>query len=301
MSPIVKAQGDSLSKTGISIEYFLINGHHIFGYLKNLPALMKTIKKLKPNVIHAHYSFCGIVTSLSTRLPVVTSLMGSDVKESGWWRQIIRFFVLHIWDVTIVKSDDMRSSLGIDKVRIIPNGVDLEVFKPMDKVECREMVGWGINDKIVLFAANPDRPEKNFQLAKEIMKEPELRNFKLQVVYGVKHQDMPLYINASDVLLLTSLWEGSPNVVKEAMACRLPIVSTDVGDVGWLFGDLAGYFICNGDEREFSQSIMGALAIDGPTDGRSRIKALGLDSVSIASKLVEVYKEAVNGNKAKRF
>lgn len=97
----------------------------------------------------------------------MVSLMGSDVKSSGLWRVIIRFFVRHVWEATIVKSEDMKRSLGVfsDRVHVIPNGVDLEVFRPLTTSECRIRVGWDESKSIVFFAANPDRQEKNFELA----------------------------------------------------------------------------------------------------------------------------------------
>jgi len=99
---------------------------------------------------------------------------------------------------------------------------------------------------------------------------------------------MPFYINAADVVLLTSLWEGSPNVIKESMACNRPIVSTDVGDVNHLLNGLDGCYVTSFNEEKIMQKIL--LALEFPEiQGINRIKQLELDSNTIAKKLITHY------------
>jgi glycosyltransferase involved in cell wall biosynthesis len=217
--------------------------------------------------------------------------MGSDVKSSGLWRVIIRFFVRYIWKVTIVKSDDMKSSLGVytDRVHVIPNGVDLDVFKPLDKSQCRKIIGWDESKRIVLFAANPERPEKNFELAKKSFLKADIPNAEFKVVYNVKHEDIPLYLCASDVLISTSKWEGSPNIIKEAMACNLPIVTTDVGDVRWLLEVVNNTAIVRNSEVEIASAIKQVLKHSAQKNARNRLLELNLDSRSIANRLIHLY------------
>ncbi len=224
LSPIVSAQADSLVKAGHEVQIHRIVGKGIWGYLSNVPKLHSVIRRTRFDAIHAHYSFCGIACALATRRPIVCSLMGSDVKSSGLWRMIIRFFAKYIWGSTVVKSTDMMISMKLTSkdVHVIPNGVDLDLFVPMDRNECRAKIGWGNASKIVLFAADPSRMEKNFDLAHNSMLHLGYDDVELKVVFGVEQKEMPQFYNAADVLLLTSKWEGSPNVIKEAMACTLP-------------------------------------------------------------------------------
>jgi len=296
ISPIVQAQGQSLQKVGVDLSYFGVKGKGLIGYLSNLPKLRSWIQKTNPQVVHAHYSFCGIVSALATGKPVITSLMGSDVKSSGVWRIVIRFFVKYIWKATIVKSDDMKSSLGVytDRVHVIPNGVDLDVFKALDKFECRHKVGWDESKRIVLFAANPDRYEKNFELAKKSFLKADIPNAELKVVYNIKHEDIPYYLCASDVLISTSKWEGSPNIIKEAMACNIPVVSTDVGDVSNLSQGLDSMWICDADPQRLSKAIIKAMNFTGYVLSRDRIVKLGLDSVSVAENIQQLYHEVLH-------
>ncbi len=101
-------------------------------------------------------------------------------------------------------------------------------------------------------------------------------------------------MNASDVILLSSLWEGSPNVIKEAMACNKPIVCTDVGDVRWLFGEEPGHFIAGSEVDNYANRLKDALGFSntvGNTNGRARLLILGLDSRTVANRIENIYKE----------
>lgn len=295
ISPIVNSQAESLVKYGVDVEMFPIIGKGVVGYLSAIPKLAKTIKRINPDIVHAHYSFCGIIAALSTGKAVVTSLMGSDVIQSGLMRWVISIFIKHLWSVTIVKSEDMKQRVGITQLIVLPNGVDFEVFKPSDKTDCKNRVDWDINRKHILFAADPTRPEKNYRLAEQAVRMSEYSNIELKVVFGIPQADIPLYLNASDLLILTSIWEGSPNIVKEAMACNVPVVATDVGDVRMLFGDTKGYLVAESDAKILSEAIQISLNENSPTEGRSRLAFLGIDSNSIAAKLTGIYLQSMEG------
>lgn len=289
ISPIIKNQGTSLECKGIEIIYFSIKGKGLLGYLKNIPRLRRSINKYSPDIVHAHYSLCGFVASLAGANKLVVSLMGSDVKSGTSFKSIIKYFIKYKWGRTIVKSEDMKSSLGVTDIEVIPNGVDLERFRPLSKKHCQKKLGWDINKKHILFAADPKRPVKNFTLAEEAMKSLDNPNYQLHYLNNVKNSEMPIYHNAADVVLLTSLWEGSPNVIKEAMACNRPIVATDVGDISFLFGKTDDCYICLFDTKDCASKISKALTIES-TNALERLKYLELDSVSVSDKIVDVYK-----------
>lgn len=296
VSPIVQAQATSLSNSGLIVEVFSVNGKGITGYLKAIPRLTRKLKRDKPDVIHAHYSLSGIVAAVSSRKPIVTSLMGSDVIQSGWLRMLITFFVKYVWAITIVKSEDMKNRMKLPQILVLPNGVDFDLFKPIDKLECKSKLGWDANYRQILFAADPNRPEKNFTLAKQAFEMCREHNLELKVVYGIPQAGIPFYLNASDVVLLSSLWEGSPNVVKEAMACNVSVVATDVGDVKMLFGSAKGYIIVKSDPVSMCEGIVKTLNCDTANEGRDRLQLLGIDSYSTASKLVSMYQNLGRDN-----
>lgn len=300
ISPIIKAQGESLKNAGVQIEYLPIVGKGAWGYLRNVPAVRRRLCNGGFDVIHAHYSLCGIVASLANfavskkkKRPITMSLMGSDVKGGGVWLSIIKYFVKHVWDVTIVKSEDMKNSLGIDSVCVIPNGVDTELFLPLDKRECRDKLGWKQNTEHILFGADPAREVKNFPLAQSAFSKLALGNVELKTLGQVRHEEIPVFLNACDVLLLTSKWEGSPNIIKEAMACNTPIVCTDVGDVRWLLEGVDGCHVSSHDVDDIAGKIKLALEYGKRTNARERLVELQLDAESVAKRIVGLYKSLV--------
>lgn len=291
ISSLVLEQGEAVKKTGLELSYYTIKGKGIKGYLRNIFLLHKYLKNTSFDLVHAHYSLSGFVSTFAGAKPLVVSLMGSDVKESLIWRFLIRVFVSFSWKACIVKSEDMKNSLGIKNLQVIPNGVDLKFFSPVAKESAREHLGWDHSKKHVLFAADPDRQEKNFVLAGKSFSMINDSNLELHFLKNVVRTEMPYHYYASDVILLTSLWEGSPNVIKEAMACNCPIVSTRVGDVEWLLDVSPCHFITSFDPAEVANCIRSALDNQSPvkTTGRERISNIGLNSENITSRIVELY------------
>lgn len=295
INSIVKAQGDSLKEIGIDTSYFLIDGKGIFGYLKNIPKLRKDLRNSNYDIIHAHYSLSAYVASLAGAKPLVVSLMGSDVKSSGILKMLVTVFAKYIWNVVIAKSEDMRNTLGIGNIKIIPNGVDIKEFKPLDKFVCQKELKWD-KDKIhILFAADPEREVKNYALFNESVRIIKSKNQKIVVHFlkSIPHQRMPIFMNAADVVCLTSRWEGSPNVIKEAMACNRPIVSTNVGDVERLTNGVAGCFVSSMQHSaQYSEQLQLAIEYSGLhmcSKGRDRIIDLELDAVTTAKKIRRIY------------
>ena len=291
ITPIVHNQGESLRKAGIDVEYFTIKQKGLKGYLSALLELRRLLKNKKFDLIHAHYALSSMMAGLASRIPVIVSLMGSDVHESSWRRILIRFFSRFFWEAVIVKSNLMYTKIKINNAKIIPNGVDLQRLKSMNKETARKKVGFK-NNKHILFLSNPSRPEKNYQLAEEAVKFLNNPNVELKAVYDIEYDLIPYYLNSADVLILTSLWEGSPNVIKEAMTCNLPIVSTDVGDVRKIIGNTEGCFICSYDPKNVAEKIKHALNFGKRTNGREKIAHL--DSIEIAQEIIKVYKSVLS-------
>lgn len=289
-SPLVKNQGQSLVKVGVDVEYSTIEGKGVAGYLRAIPKLRERVKTGKYDVVHAHYSFSAFTASLAGLFPLVVSLMGSDVYMSVLWRGFAKLFYWFRWNATIVKTERMKELLSIPNAHVIPNGVDLERFRPIDKETARKEIKYDRNKKLIIFISSPSRPEKNFALAQEAINRLKDSDVELMAVYNVKSEIIPYHINAADALILTSKWEGGVNVIKEAMACNCPIVTTDVGDVKWVIGQTEGCFVCNHNASDLADKIKLALAFGRKTNGRDRILELGLDSDTVAQKLIHIYK-----------
>jgi glycosyltransferase involved in cell wall biosynthesis len=143
--------------------------------------------------------------------------------------------------------------------------------------------------KYVLFAANPKVGVKRFSLAKAVAERLTAQDpsAELLVVSKETQQRLALYMSACDVLIFPSYQEGSPNIVKQAMACNLPIVSTDVGDVRQVVGTTKDCYVCNPSVPEFTARINEILVHRNRTDGREHIRHL--ESSSVAQKVIEVY------------
>ena len=187
----------------------------------------------------------------------------------------------------------MKELIGIANVHIIPNGVDIKRFKPIPKEVVRQHIGYKKDRKLILFIAIKNREEKNIDLAIEAVKLLSDINIDFKHIYNVPNSEVPYYLNAADVLLLTSKREGSVNVVKEALACNCPVVATDVGDISWVLGDIEGCYISAFNSRDIADKILAALYLGRRTNGRDRIRELGLDLNNISDRIIGLYEHLV--------
>lgn len=309
ISPIVQNQTESLQKLGIAMHTFTIVGKGWYGYLSALHKLRHLLMHQKYDLIHAHYGTSALIVWLAhSRLPLIVSFMGDDLlgteneigRISTASRMMVKLNVLlarRFYTHALVKNARMANILDNQrKLTLLPNGVDLTAFYPISKAEAREILQIQPNEKIAVFISSPNRPEKNYKLAK-IAASSCQEMVRIIAVHGIPNHQLPLYYNMADLLLLTSYHEGSPNAIKEAMACNCPIVSTDVGDVRWVIGETEGCFITTFNPDDVANKIN--LAVDfsqtvGRTRGRQRILELGLDSETVAVKVAEVYKKVLN-------
>lgn len=306
VSSFVQSQYDSLKAEGLDMVLFPIVGHGMKGYLKAVFALRKVVKREKPDIIHAHYSVCGheawlACLGLCHKPKIVVSILGSFPTRNRKWK-LVRYCVQHLWDATIVKSNRTASQLNLP-VNIIPNGVNLDTFQVMDHSEARKRVGFEDGKKYVIWCSNPSRPEKNYVLAEEAVKQSNIKhqtsNISLVPVFDKTPAEVCTYMNAADCLLLTSDSEGSPNVIKEAMACNCPIVTTNVGDVTERLEGLDGCYVVEDNDCRFTDmpkaaeltanALVKALAFGKRTDGRKRIIDDRLEIKQIAKRIIEIY------------
>jgi glycosyltransferase involved in cell wall biosynthesis len=290
---VVKNQGESLIQAGAELEYFCVKGGGIINYLSSIPHLRRKVSFFGPDIVHAHYSFSGFMATLAFARPLVVSLMGSDTRQNILINIITRIFSKLIWDVTIVKSQEMKLRYLLPGSDVLPNGVDTDLFKPLDKEKTRQDIGINGNSINILFVGNPSRREKNFLLAESVLRRLPENRYKLIPVFDKPAAEMPIWYNSADLLLLTSLSEGSPNAVKEAMACNLPVVATDVGDVRLLLQGVKNCFITGFDAGEISGCIMKITQSGERSDGREKIKKMGLDAVSVARQLLAIYLKTI--------
>lgn len=309
ISPLIKNQGESLIVEGVVVSYFTIMGKGPKAYLKNITPLKLLLKENKFDIIHSHYGLSAIMGLFSKRKEKsIVSFMGDDLLGSNYkdgttsysskvLAIINRLFSKWFYDYSIVKSMEMKSKILSRNVTLIPNGVDTEFFIPMDRLEALKLLEWDITKKHILFAANPYRLEKNFVLSKQALSLINNNEIELHSLVDLMHSQISVWMNASNVILLSSFHEGSPNVIKEAMACNRPIVSTDVGDVKWVIGETEGCYLTLFNPKDVADKIDLALTFSEEkekTKGRERILELGLDSDTIAKRIIKVYNKVLN-------
>jgi teichuronic acid biosynthesis glycosyltransferase TuaC len=297
---MVVRQVESLRRCGVEVEVISISGG-IRSYLGAARAMLALNRgPRRADLVHAHTGHSGLLACLQLRYPVVLSYVGYDLdtpaedKEgprTQFERVVFRLLSL-VLAGTIAKSERGARhlpSLGRRRNAVIPNGVDRVLFAPAHRAEARAHLGWG-DEPTVLFAADPTRFTKRFELARAAVDaaQERVRGLRLVVAHEISPADMPIWMNAADVLLLTSRGEGSPNVIKEAMACDLPIVSVDVGDVREIVEGARHCHVCADDPSTLADAMVEVIAaLPERSDGRDQSEAL--DEVAVADRIVELY------------
>ncbi len=287
-APFIVEQAEALRAAGCLVEFYGITGKGIRGYLTALPALKAKIDSFRPDVLHAHYGLSGLLANLQRAVPVVTTYHGSDINEAKN-RPFSRIAMwLSAWNVFVSQRtlDIMHPK---SKYALIPCGIDLSEIQLTGQSEARERMGLSERGKYILFAGAFDNAVKAPELAKAsvaVLHE----DVQLLELKGYTREQVTLLMRAADVFLLTSKMEGSPQVIKEAMACGCPIVSVDVGDVAERIAGLEGCLVAKSrDPKEIASLLKQALAFNRRTDGRERIIAMGLDNRQVAQKLLAIY------------
>jgi glycosyltransferase involved in cell wall biosynthesis len=268
----VKAQVDALRGAGSEVEVLHIRGDlSAANYVRAIAELRRHVTRFGPDIVYAFYGLSGWVALWQTH-PVVLSLAGDDVlgTPGSNGRRTLKSRVgiaLSNWAanrvaIVCVQSDEMRERLWWRKLRsrthVVPYGVDPNRFTPGDQRDARRRLGLQEQARIVLFPNTPTVMRKRVDLAKAAVAivQRTYPGTSLTIIAGVRHADMPDYYRAADCCLLTSDWEGSPNVVKEALLCGLPVVSTDVGDVRKWIGLSPESIICERTPESLADGII---------------------------------------------
>jgi glycosyltransferase involved in cell wall biosynthesis len=304
MAPAVR-QASSLTALGIDVTLLEVKGTRVLKYFQALPRLFAHSRSVE--VIHAHYGFCGWLARGKLGSPVVVSFMGDDLLGTPdaegriqAWSQIsvnMNRRLARIVDAVIVKSDEMAQVVAPVHAHVVPNGVDLNAFRPTDPIDARAALGWHAGRRYILFPGNPHEPRKGFRLARaavSIASERASEEFELVPIWGVEPNRVPLMMNAANALLMTSYIEGSPNSVKEAMACNVPVVSVAVGDVQHLLSGVNGSAVCVRDAEALGTALLAVTATGTRSNGRDVLRSKQLDLESVARKIMSIYEDVLS-------
>ncbi|HLZ45765.1 MAG TPA: glycosyltransferase family 4 protein [Gemmatimonadales bacterium] len=305
----IRRQAEFLKAAGVELDVFAFRGgKKPWNYLKAWSRVRPRLRSGQYDLVHAQFGQSGLL-AFPRQLPLVVTFRGCDLLGTfgdrlgrptarGRLLQTFSRFVARRADAVIIVSEHMRRQFKTRApVHVIPSGLDLKLFRPYPQREARQELGLDQEARLVLFVASPRDTRKRYGLAKRAV---ELLNerlpAKLIVGWGIPHEKIPLYMSAANVLVVTSIEEGSPNVVKEALACNLPVVSVAVGDVPERLKGVAGTEVCADDRPQtIASALERVLRRRERVDGRSAVRSL--DEHLLTRRVIDIYRSVIRRSK----
>jgi len=296
--PFLVEHIQSLEKLVSDIKVVEVKVGSIWKYFQSIKKINRIIKNNKFNIIHTHWGWNGLI-GCWFGLPHMITFHGSDLNPPVKWsiRNIIIYLISQLSSICSIKnifvSNNLKNKAIIKskKNEIIPIGLNLEKFKPMNKNEARLLLNIPLDKKVILFGGNQSQPVKRVHLAEKAI-DVLGDSFTLLTINYENHQKIPLYMNSADALLMTSKSEGSPMMVKEALACNLPVVSTNVGDVKSMIDGLENCYIIDDESPNYIAKIVEKCIKSGTVpNGRQRMRLFSNDTV--ANQVYDIYKSVL--------
>lgn len=306
----VYVQETGLQKLGVDISILLLgrelNGPQV--YLKCRELIKKTFQEGNFDLIHVQFGGLQALQAVrALRRRVIITFHGTDL-HGGLPKTISQYIRYKIgtwcsrWAAkhggwSIVVSENLSQYLVhvTNCYSVIPTGVDFEQFKPIPKVECIKKLCLDPNKKYILFCDSGHDPVKRRDLANLVLAKArqEIENLEFLELHHVPHKEVPLYLNASDCLLVTSDKEGSPNIIKEALACNTPILSVDVGDVALRIREVKNCEIVSRDVPQITKSLCKIILNNSRSNGREMTRE-SIDNDIICHKILSIYEKVVS-------
>jgi glycosyltransferase involved in cell wall biosynthesis len=297
----IARQAEFLRREGVEVDLFPFRGaRHPANYLAAWKEVRRRVRRGGYDLVHAQFGQSGL-TALPKQVPLVVTFRGDDLEgiigengryiPAGWLLRFISRAVARRADAAIVVSEHMKRYLPRSvTAHVMPSGIDLDLFRPESREAVRHRLGLPTDQRLVLFVGNPGLARKRHGLAQEAVAIVN-RALPTRLVVGweLPHDKIAALMNACDALLCTSMQEGSPNAVKESLACNLPVVSVPVGDVALRLHGVAGCELCSDDRVDTIAAALGRVLQRGERiDGRSAVR--DLDEQLLTQQLVGVYR-----------
>lgn len=303
----IQRQVDSLRKEGVDVDVRVVSGVGS-AWVAGVRELRQALAGDAYDVVHAQYGGrTALAAVVASRRPVVISFCGTDLNGLRAGPRFDRAYATAgvlcsqlaapLASALVAKSPALVDKLwrlrDRQRCRVIPNGVDLELFRQMERREARRRLGWPEDQPVVIVSGQSRSAVKRLDLARQAVERArkELPTIRMEPLKGIAPDDVPSFLNAADLVLLTSQHEGSPNIVKEALACNVSVVSVEVGDVRrWLEGT-EGCWIAPREADALAEAVVKAVRSGGRSAGRQVVQAISMEQV--ARQVVRVYEEAL--------
>ena len=306
----VKLQAEGLRKAGVQVDVLHLDrtesGQSI--YLTAYPKIKKAFLGGRHDLLHVQFGGVqALLGALVAGPRCVITFHGTDLHgglpktmwESASYKigVICSKLAIAIAGASIAVSKNLLEGLPKrlrKKMKILPTGVDYEHFSPMDKTKARILKRLKTNCVYILFSDNNKDPVKRRDLAEKAVSllKKDIPNARLMVLSHVPFDEIPLFINAADALLVTSDKEGSPNIVKEALACNLPIVSVAVGDVPDMIAGVKNCRIVPREPRIIKKALGEIIYANARSDGREKKRTI-IDNKKICERIIDLYNEVL--------
>ncbi len=285
---------EGLAAAGVEADVLYVRGYRGIGCyaLGSLAmALMAGAKPQKYRLVHSHAGETAPVARCFWSAPVLATYWGSDLLgvPEGSLRTRLRFALrarllrAHslLMAATTTKSAQMEDVLPARaRARnwVIPDGVDRAKFVPRDRNDARQALGWRTDEPIAISVGRPVELKRLWLAERAVdLAAAQVPGLSWMAISDTPPEQMPDIYNAADVLVHTSVSEGSPNVVKEALACNLPVVATGAGDIPELLDDVGPSAVCEPDPGALAAAIVGCLRAGHRSNGRERTEHLSLE------------------------
>jgi len=286
----VRDQVDEVRQRGVEVDLF----EFARGRSEYAPAtrrLRSLLRRERFDLVHAHYGLAGGVARLAGARPLLVTFHGTDVRHHlvGHLSRRLAWRADLVAGVSRALFEDEDGRPGLPPVpgsAVLPCGPDLRRFGPQPRAEARRALGLDPDGRFLFFPANPARPEKRHDRAAELATACEAQ---LLTGGSIEPEQMPLWINAANAVLVTSDYEGFGMAAVEALACEVPVLSTPVGIAPYALGGIDGCL-----SAPFDVSIWGAVAqrhLQAPDPRvRGAARAATLSAAAMAERVIEAYR-----------
>lgn len=288
----VHEQGENLRARGIEIEYFAIVGKGVIGYLSNYSRLKKKIADFQPDVIHAHFGLCGALCVMQSKVPVVITCHNGETLT--WYGNMITSLAIQRAKHTICVAQHIYDKLYLKPKPYTIQPCGIEMYDLVDKAVAQQVMNLPTDKVNILFGGAFSNLRKNVALANEALTILGRKDVNLIEMRGFNREQVTMLFCGCDMLLLPTKSEGSPQVLKEAMAHNCPIVATDVADIAYLLDGVSNSYVTSFDPRNVAEKIQKVIACGERTNGRERIIQLKLVNNQVAETIHAIYESILS-------